>query len=822
MRVKAGSILLIALVMASLIGSSFNPFLAQAQLRAANYATANYGGGMSYATIGIVQGPFRQTATSGTTLVITMTNNAGVGNTIILSVMLHAGSSLTVSSVACTGVTWSKVDSQSVGSTYYVDEELWKGIVGAGAAKTITITSSGSMADGAANCIEFSNIEGVDTTKWTVSTSTTTPVTIGPIGATGGTNYAPRTAASLWVASFAQSNNAGATVSDPTNGFTLVDGAAIGTYWCDAIIYRNNAVGSGGVATTQVTLTGASSWTGISFYSFYPTRSTASITIAAVPSGGSVIVLVYSEGDAYCLSTPSCTGLTFHWVASAYHATNFQNVTLFYATSSGSGTSISFTTTNALWLYAMVYVYDGTLVLDQKAVSNTQNAAGIATGTTSATTAYNEVGIAGTVLDMAVAAPTASNSYTVERTTATNYPATLSLSDKSLTTLATQTTTATHSGAMPGAGLIATFYFSSFNAGNWYKFSCENEDGTTCASLSVTETDSGSSSAAFTIGSVPCAYSFINPITLLTWTVTGSLPRQLYGPITIGSTYVLWQAESAATLFNIQFKDLSNIFAQGAATLRISKLVGGVLQVITLFPVPDTIASNPAALVPNDIYSLDLIDAGGVTHALGNLIPLTSAQTPTFLLASTSWANLAQFVVSGVSASCTRNSPYTTITVNYQNTLTNYSTPWARIDFKLRDGTIEHTIFTSGNTITASWTGATAKTDYVVTLRVYHTFYTNLTKAFLASGTPVNYGTVPSLAGIGTFGSLGGGVIIGVLLVLCIAGLADQRNVGASAVLVVVVSGILASLGFIVMGATTFTVGLTFAILIAVGNRGRG
>ena len=351
-----------------------------------------------------------------------------------------------------------------------------------------------------------------------------------------------------------------------------------------------------------------------------------------------------------------------------------------------------------------------------------------------------------------------------------------------------------------------------------YTLNSSNEDGT-AAVVTVTETDPSGSSTLSVTGTPAVFYFTVQP-TVFTWTVTGGYPRQIY-PTGPTGTYLITQAESTTTLFNIQFKDLANVFASGAATLRISKIVSGSSAIITEFPVPDTISSNPAALIPNTAYTVDLIDHNGVTHALGNYIPLISAQTPTFLLAQTPFAGLIQFVVPNLQYSCARITPYTTITVDYVNTLTAYTTPWARVDWKYRNGTIAHSLTSSGEAITFTWTGATPAIDYVVTLRVYHTFFGNVTKSFISTGIPFNPAAPISLVGLGNWGGVAASAVVGIIVLLLFAGMGSSMKPGSAAVMLCIVGAILAYEGWLIITASVLAIALTFAVIMAMNEERR-
>jgi hypothetical protein len=355
---------------------------------------------------------------------------------------------------------------------------------------------------------------------------------------------------------------------------------------------------------------------------------------------------------------------------------------------------------------------------------------------------------------------------------------------------------------------------------SYFTLSSIAEDGTAYTPILVTETDP-TGTASFNVTSTPTNYYFTALPSAFTWGVGGGLQRQIY-PTALNLTYRITYPESPASLFNIQFKDLANVFSYGTATLRINRYVGGVLTTIQLVPVPNSMVSNPAPLVPNDPYIVDLIDANGVTHALGNYIPMASVPVPIFLLVSTPFGSLAQFVSVWLKYSSVRVTPYTTSTVTYLNTLTTSTTPWANCTWRLTQyGPVQHSLASSGENIVFTWAGATANKDYIVTLRVYNTFFGNVSKTFLASGTPYVPGAPLDLSGLGTWGGVAGTSIIGIFGILVVAGLGTGYKAGSAAVMVVLVSALIAYEGWIAISYTILTIGLAFAVMMAI-NEGRG
>lgn len=179
-----------------------------------------------------IQGPCRNTTTS-LTLVITMNSAPVEGNLCLLfSGTQHGSTTRTISSISQTGVTWT---STSVGGGSYVSPyvslETWKGVVGAGASATLTITYSGIPAQGIADVWEFQGLSGTPNVYANNNNDSASPIPTGTTGVTSSANQ-------LWVACWWVRSSTGAN-GNMTNGFTAYDGTVTGTYYALVVGLKN-------------------------------------------------------------------------------------------------------------------------------------------------------------------------------------------------------------------------------------------------------------------------------------------------------------------------------------------------------------------------------------------------------------------------------------------------------------------------------------------------------------------------------------------------------------------------------------------------------
>ena len=204
----------------------------------------------SSASITRVQGNARGVAKSGSSITINLADSPTEGNLLILAFGGYSASpTLTISSISQTGVSWSI---QRACTWSYRRVEIWAGVVGSGASKTITVTLSKSISNGIAiaDVCEYSglatsdfkdqNAYGYGSQTTTASTSTTATTT---------------QADELWVGAIFAEGASSVAQSNPTNGFTLLDGANEGyTYGGASLAYLEKIVSSTGQASSGTTL----------------------------------------------------------------------------------------------------------------------------------------------------------------------------------------------------------------------------------------------------------------------------------------------------------------------------------------------------------------------------------------------------------------------------------------------------------------------------------------------------------------------------------------------------------------------------------------
>ncbi len=548
--------------------------------------------------------------------------------------------------------------------------------------------------------------------------------------------------------------------------------------------------------------------------------TSAPFTLANAPTSGDTLIMTASLISGAAVRTITAitqVGVTWTNVQRSSHAASKLGAEIWIGVVGvGAVANGTATTSNADAIVIMnVGEYSCGLAVDLIAKHDTQSGASKVTGTLAAGSNVQDLLVGSIIASPSGTQTTPINGFTLIDGasfggTSNAYLELLSAG----TILSSGTTTAVNQGA----GCIASFKITGGASAYNYTLSAKWENGT-ATTLTAIAIETGNSTT-LSITGTPTTYYFTSQPLAFSWTVTGGNTRILE-PTAATGTYVLTNAQNATTIFNIQFKDLANVFGAGSALLRISKIVVGTSTIITQFTVPDTLASNPAALIPSTAYTVDLIDYNGVTHALGNYIPFAGTTTQTFLLASPPFAGLAQWVQPYISSNITRPAPSTSITVNYNSSLTTYSTDWGRVQWKYRNLTVAHTIVSAGgNSISFNWAAASATTDYIVVLSVHNTFFGNVTKSFISLAPKTSPG-VPSLAGLGTFGGVNPAYMIGICILLCFAGVATAWKPGAGAVGTVIVGALLAYYGWIGITETILMIALSFAVMYAM-NEGRG
>ena len=248
-----------------------------------------------------VQGPIRGVATNSN-IAVTMTSAPASGNVMIAVIGITrdgGGSSThTVNSISETGVTWST--SQSIGvtdSTNHIDDEIWTGVVGSGASTSITITLSSltSPTYAVADISEYSGLltTGLLDTTATNSGSSTT--------ATTGTTAATSQGAELWIGAITADTYA---QSNPTNGFTLSDGALYSSYL--SVGYLEKIVSRSGTASSGTTVSTSSPWIGcIATFKAATVKTTPTVSVptlnpvSPISYGSSVTAAVTVSGSLH-------------------------------------------------------------------------------------------------------------------------------------------------------------------------------------------------------------------------------------------------------------------------------------------------------------------------------------------------------------------------------------------------------------------------------------------------------------------------------------------------------------------------------------------
>jgi predicted esterase len=189
-----------------------------------------------------VQGNTKGTSTSNT-ISVTMSSTPTSGNVLIATIAIY---DKTVSSISQTGVSWTKQISSQYSSSYLVSE-IWLGVIGSGASKSITITLSGNSY----SCADVCEYSGIATSNFLDKTATAKGTTTATnTGTTATTTQADELLIGcIMAASVAQSS--------PTNSFTLLDGASTG-YLSNA--YLERIVSSTGAYSSGTTATNNDGW----------------------------------------------------------------------------------------------------------------------------------------------------------------------------------------------------------------------------------------------------------------------------------------------------------------------------------------------------------------------------------------------------------------------------------------------------------------------------------------------------------------------------------------------------------------------------------
>lgn len=231
-------------------------------------------------TISLVSGSLsRGTASSGTTISVTLAQTPSQGNKLIAAIVANQTSGTeSVSSITQTGVTWNRV----VQINPVACDEIWIGDVASGASTSVTVTFAQSVFAAIADICEWSGLatNPVDTTATTGGT-TSTQTSTGTISMTA-------QADELWIGTVGVYNQA---QSDPTNSFTMLDGEFLNVSGGVSQSYLYRIVSSTGSASSGTTIgTSSNAWQGC-------------IATFKAASGGASPGLFYTQGTNQTLNT---------------------------------------------------------------------------------------------------------------------------------------------------------------------------------------------------------------------------------------------------------------------------------------------------------------------------------------------------------------------------------------------------------------------------------------------------------------------------------------------------------------------------------------
>ena len=216
-------------------------------------------------SITLVQSNAKGTAAIASgTFTVTLQQAPVNGNLLILCFAGQGSTAVPyITGISQTNVTWT---SQEVcpDSNIYQDTEIWVGVVSASAGTVITITvagGTGGMYGEIADVCEWSGLSTsgfLDKTGYNNGAENT---------ATGtGTTVTTTQASELWIGCTGGVGTSGAdpTQTNPTNGFTLLDGVKVATSGADysSLAYLYQIVSSTGTANSGTTIAGTTYWNG--------------------------------------------------------------------------------------------------------------------------------------------------------------------------------------------------------------------------------------------------------------------------------------------------------------------------------------------------------------------------------------------------------------------------------------------------------------------------------------------------------------------------------------------------------------------------------
>ncbi|MCW4044872.1 MAG: hypothetical protein NWE94_05080 [Candidatus Bathyarchaeota archaeon] len=220
-------------------------------------------------------------------------NSAPMNGNVLITIIGLVGAS-GVTSISQTGVTWSRQVNIKASSS--VISEIWLGTVGSGASTTLTAYSD--CYTGYRQQVDVCEYSGIAANPLDKTAANAGLSTSGSTGTTDTTTQANE----LWIGAITVCSSAYSTQTNPTQGFTLLDGADGSAesyaYGYQSTAYLEKVVTSTGQANSGTTAANNSNWAGC-----IATFKASSASTIVVPydgryaGEGSKQTVIYSSAD---------------------------------------------------------------------------------------------------------------------------------------------------------------------------------------------------------------------------------------------------------------------------------------------------------------------------------------------------------------------------------------------------------------------------------------------------------------------------------------------------------------------------------------------
>lgn len=293
--------------------------------------------------------------------------------------------------------------------------------------------------------------------------------------------------------------------------------------------------------------------------------------------------------------------------------------------------------------------------------------------------------------------------------------------------------------------------------------------------------------------------------------------RTLYAPSS-PITPLIPGPTSDQYLFTIH--DLTGYLTGKTAYLEAWRTVGVNSYVVDTAIVNGTVNGFPLTLERGQIVQLKLLLPDGVSrYSFGYFTPTGNPLTHTLIFNYIGFDNTMHVINAYVSATAIRDG--SEIDVVYANTLLGYDVSATALLY-LRNGTLVDTATSTLDADTMEFTGLTTSEDYVVKLQIEHSYFSGTTIkkswGFAGSWSPTDPLPFPDPS---TMGWTVGGVsnIIGVGIILFVAGVFSFASAPLGITLTVIVAGVMASMGIVSIPVDLLALAFSLAIIYAIGRR---